>query len=300
MRPTSLESAYQSLLLQDYDDWEWVVVIDGSSEAYPSNPKMLHDSRVRIYSDGVHRGKGGARNMGLRHIRGDWVGFLDDDDEYLSHHLDTFRASILANDSKEAIYRSKFFVVTDSKVKYLENSIINTEDPWIYYLFAVGNIMPWFAPKDWAQSLLFSEHSVFQDAHYFLRLALKIDIIKINDATAIYNLNGVSSSAQLSKASDPGSLLEEELDALADLFEYDHPKISDYKNRGIYQIAKALRYIHHASAVQSTSYIWTVKSALTESRSWRVWWWCLKLGLIRLIQRYSILQKLKSFVTNLP
>lgn len=72
--------ALRSVLQQTIADIEVIVVDDGSSESF-----QVHDddARVRVIRHGLSRGVCAARNAGLEAARGEWITFLDDDDEFL-------------------------------------------------------------------------------------------------------------------------------------------------------------------------------------------------------------------------
>lgn len=81
-----LEHAVNSILSQDFDDFELILVDDGS----PDNSGKIcddfakKDKRVKV----IHKQNGGicsARNAGLDLAQGEYVGFCDNDDEYLPH-----------------------------------------------------------------------------------------------------------------------------------------------------------------------------------------------------------------------
>jgi glycosyltransferase involved in cell wall biosynthesis len=64
-----------------------IVVIDGED---PDTQKALSafcDSRLRIIDLADNVGGAEARNVGVRAARGEWVAFLDDDDEWMAHKL---------------------------------------------------------------------------------------------------------------------------------------------------------------------------------------------------------------------
>jgi glycosyltransferase involved in cell wall biosynthesis len=77
-----LEKCLQSLLKQTLDEMEIIVVNDGS----PDNAQNIIDDYVMRYPDTIralqqeNQGLGAARNLGLDHIRGEYVGFVDSDD----------------------------------------------------------------------------------------------------------------------------------------------------------------------------------------------------------------------------
>nr|WP_218910374.1 glycosyltransferase family 2 protein [Nocardioides thalensis] len=76
-----LPACLDSLLAQTHRNLEVVVVDDGSPDDSGAIAEEYagRDPRVRVVHI-VNRGLGGARNEGLRHVRGDVIGFADSDD----------------------------------------------------------------------------------------------------------------------------------------------------------------------------------------------------------------------------
>ncbi len=81
--------ALRSLLHQRWHDWEALVVDDGSTDATPFvlAAALQEEPRLRYFRT-AHRGPGAARNYGIRRARGQYITFLDSDDEYLPEHLE--------------------------------------------------------------------------------------------------------------------------------------------------------------------------------------------------------------------
>ena len=101
-RAAVLRTALQSVLAQSDQDFEIVVVDDGSQD----NPKAVCDSfgdpRIRCIVQ-ANGGGGAARNAGIGEARGAFVAFLDSDDTFLPHHLQAMRA-LLAGSRDTAGY----------------------------------------------------------------------------------------------------------------------------------------------------------------------------------------------------
>ena len=85
--------AIDSVLKQSFHDFEIVVIDDGSSDDTGAVIQQYTDPRVRyIYQENT--GLAGARNAGIRAARGQYVAFLDADDLFLPHNLDSHIAEI--------------------------------------------------------------------------------------------------------------------------------------------------------------------------------------------------------------
>lgn len=80
-----LNDCVQSVLAQSFQDWELVLVNDGSTDQSPTlcEEWVKKDKRIRV----VHKTNGGlsdARNAGLLEAKGEYIHFLDGDDYYAS------------------------------------------------------------------------------------------------------------------------------------------------------------------------------------------------------------------------
>lgn len=85
-KETSVSAAVESVLNQSFQDFEIVVVDDGSTDSGAYVVKSMTDSRIRL----IHQPNGGvskARNTGIREARGRYIAFLDADDEWDKDYL---------------------------------------------------------------------------------------------------------------------------------------------------------------------------------------------------------------------
>jgi glycosyltransferase involved in cell wall biosynthesis len=91
-----IERAIKSVIEQTFDDWELIIVDDGSND----NTKeivlpYLSDKRISYHYE-ANKGQALARNFGCSLATGRYFTFLDSDDEYLLDHLDS-RFDILSS-----------------------------------------------------------------------------------------------------------------------------------------------------------------------------------------------------------
>ncbi len=87
-RADLLPRAIGSVLAQTYGGYEIIIVDDCSSDDTPAVIAGFSDSRIRSFRHNRNRGQSAAINTGIEHASGDYVGFLDDDDEWLPRKLE--------------------------------------------------------------------------------------------------------------------------------------------------------------------------------------------------------------------
>lgn len=90
-RAQVLEQAIRSVLAQTCQDFEIVVIDDGSHDQPEKTVARVGDPRVRIIRQD-NQGGAAARNHGFDEARGRFVALLDSDDRFLPHHLENMRA----------------------------------------------------------------------------------------------------------------------------------------------------------------------------------------------------------------
>jgi glycosyltransferase involved in cell wall biosynthesis len=86
-RADYLRGAIQSVLAQSFEDYELLVLDNSSTDETRAVVADFLDPRIRLI---VHPRQpiAAARNLGLREARGEFVAFLDDDDEWLPLKLE--------------------------------------------------------------------------------------------------------------------------------------------------------------------------------------------------------------------
>ncbi|MEI6872516.1 MAG: glycosyltransferase family 2 protein [Verrucomicrobiota bacterium] len=91
-RPEMLDRAIESAVTQGRFIREIIVCEDGDDHGTMTviNRWKALDSRIRhVRVKSKSRGPALGRNMGILHSVSDWVGFLDDDDEWLPHKIES-------------------------------------------------------------------------------------------------------------------------------------------------------------------------------------------------------------------
>lgn len=79
-----IETAVESVIAQTYSNWELFIIDDASTDATFSKAENLEkqDSRIKILQNQNNFGTGISRNNGIKAAQGDFIAFLDADDQW--------------------------------------------------------------------------------------------------------------------------------------------------------------------------------------------------------------------------
>lgn len=110
-----IESALKSILAQSYDQFEIVVVDDGSSDDGSAKVTDLSErdpGRIRLihHPDRGNHGIAASRNLGIRNARGGCVAFLDQDDLWLADKLEKQVEALRRHPDAAFVYSKSSFV----------------------------------------------------------------------------------------------------------------------------------------------------------------------------------------------
>jgi len=126
-----LTEAIDSVVAQTFQDWELLLVDDGStdgSSAIAQEYACRYPRRIRYLEHDGHRnlGKSISRNLGIHHARGQYIAFLDADDVFLPHKL-TRQVTILeAYPRASVVYgRTQYWYGWTGKPNDLKRDVIS-------------------------------------------------------------------------------------------------------------------------------------------------------------------------------
>jgi glycosyltransferase involved in cell wall biosynthesis len=86
-RAQFLKIAIKSVINQTFNDYELIIVDDGSSDNTKQVVAEFADKRIR-YIPKVHQGVAPTRNRGLKEAKGEFICFLDSDDRFCQNKLE--------------------------------------------------------------------------------------------------------------------------------------------------------------------------------------------------------------------
>ena len=85
-RGAFITNAINSVLAQSFKDYEVLVIDDGSTDNTPEVLQPYLDKIKYIHQE--NSGVSAARNAGIRQAQGEWIAFLDSDDEWFPDYLE--------------------------------------------------------------------------------------------------------------------------------------------------------------------------------------------------------------------
>ncbi len=86
-RPDLLKKAIGSVLNQTYQDFELIVVDDCPEKPAEDIIRAFNNEKIVYIKQDRNRGGAAARNLGIKNAKGEFIAFLDDDDEWLPEKL---------------------------------------------------------------------------------------------------------------------------------------------------------------------------------------------------------------------
>lgn len=205
----SIVNTVLSVLKQSYQNFEIVIINDGSTDSSVDVVKNINDERIRLIHQG-NQGVSAARNLGITEASYEWIAFLDGDDLWRANHLEEI-IKMMNTFPNEKIFVTSFEYSDKRKMYKHErsSSIFKIDD---YFKEAIKEFLMW-------TSIVVVNKSCFdkvegfnvninrgEDLDLWMRLAKKYNIIKSEKITAIYNLED-SLSLTKSKSNYNKSLL---------------------------------------------------------------------------------------------
>ncbi len=113
-----LKRAIESVLKQTEQNFEIIVVDDGSKENIKEITDSFNDERISLLRNENHTNANVARNFGISSAKGKYIAMLDADDEYLPVHLQ-YRVETIKSYDCDGIFGSAYlFDGVKQKIKF--------------------------------------------------------------------------------------------------------------------------------------------------------------------------------------
>lgn len=204
-RTATLLQAIKSVLAQTYQDLEILIVDDGSTLPVAQSLPADLDPRIRCIRLEENAGPARARNVGLQEARGEFVAFLDSDDEWLPHKLER-QITALESQAEDfqfdavatAFYISRTSAASHSSELFVPSSLLAGSGQALWGC----NISPGSTLV--ARRTLFDRVGVFredlrrlEDWEWLLRIAVTENLLVIREPLAVVHFSAPPNYAQV-------------------------------------------------------------------------------------------------------
>ena len=205
-RASLLRRSIQSVLNQTFQDFEIIVVDDCSTDNTEQVVKNFQekDKRIRYIKHKENKGGAAARNSGIKASKGEFIGLLDDDDEWLPKKLEKQikKFQLLKQSENVGVVYSGYFLVTDRTKKKI-SQIVPTLRGNVFNKLLSQCILG--SPTPLIKKICFDKVGVFdetlpscQDWDMWIRIAKYYSFDFVPDALAMHHIHGSQISVDLS------------------------------------------------------------------------------------------------------
>ncbi len=180
--------AIESVLNQDFQDFELIIIDDGSD--FDTSVKLFeyaHNFENKIsYLRHTNRGQSNSINRGIRLCNSAYIGIIDADDEYKANHLSTCLKAMSCYDLIATHTDTIVNVIDDYYVpdKHNNNNNIHVDDCILFAtLFGKTEVFK----KN------FFENKYAADSQFYEQVAKNYKVAKLPSRTYIYYRNHINS-----------------------------------------------------------------------------------------------------------
>lgn len=199
-----------SVLAQTFQDFEIIVLNDGSTDTSETIVMSTNDHRVRYFSQ-ENKGASAGRNAAISKANGQYIALLDADDLWLPNYLETIHQLILSY-PEESVFATAVTLETSSNAIPSVYSIKNIKDKEIYLVN--------YFESSYINTVLTSSSSVLhysvfkkigtydtsiksgQDTDLWIRIGTHYKVVFINDALVTYRYEKQSLSNMTKRVAD--------------------------------------------------------------------------------------------------
>lgn len=198
-RAECLGEAINSVLAQTYEDFELLIVDDGSTDNTREIVEKYSDSRIQYYKLDINGGQSKARNYGMRLAKGEFIAFEDSDDLWMPQKLEKQMSAFATEKENVGLVYHKYQFDTGEIVPE-EEIPLEKKNGNIYEQLLWNNLvgMPTLMiRRECLEEIGYLDENMkcLEDYDFALRLAQKYQAIFIDEVLlkASYSGTGVSS-----------------------------------------------------------------------------------------------------------
>lgn len=200
-REKTIETAVRSVLNQNYDNIEVIVVDDGSTDRTIEILESLHSDKLIILKNDKNRGACYSRNRGIEVSSGDYIAFQDSDDIWVPNKLETC-ISVLEKGECDFVFHQVICKNVKGEPITPIYDFNNSKDKLLHVLIkGCGNTQSMIGKRECFESVKFDESLPrSQDWELMIRIVEKYKVYFIEKPLVEYYMMDDS----ISKSSEKG------------------------------------------------------------------------------------------------
>jgi glycosyltransferase involved in cell wall biosynthesis len=201
-REKFLATAIDSVLKQTLEDWELIIIDDGSTDHSKEVVLRYSDKRIRYFYQ-ENKERSAARNYGISQARGQYICFLDSDDYYLENHLEVLYSKIRGNEFPVAFFCTGAHIKVGEKIS--EHQIYSDlqQHPvrFVFYNFILINSIC-IHLEILKQFRFIEDQNIFEDTNLWMRILARFPFYSIPEFTNVCVQHDERSGALFFKNAD--------------------------------------------------------------------------------------------------
>jgi glycosyltransferase involved in cell wall biosynthesis len=198
----TIRETIDSVLNQTFQDFELIVINDGSQDTTVEIVEGIQDPRLKLFSY-PNAGQAMSRNRGFSHAVGEYISFLDADDLWTPDKLDAQLKALQENPQAAVAYSWTNYI--DESGQYLrQGSYVKVSGDVFKNLLVVNFLENGSNPLIRAKALaevggFDGSLTAAEDWDMWLRLAARYHFVAVPSPQILYRVSATSSSANVSK-----------------------------------------------------------------------------------------------------
>jgi glycosyltransferase involved in cell wall biosynthesis len=188
-----LQRTIDSVLCQSFANWELLIIDDASTDNSKEIVDSIKDERIKYFRNNVNIERSASRNKGIDLSHGKYICFLDSDDAYRPHHLQTFYDFITKENQPIGLLYTGIqinFIEGDHKTKF---ECPNNKENIIEWL--LKNQFPppsctCISKEILNQQTFNSRFKINEDIELWVRIAVSYPIYSIDCVTVDFYIHG--------------------------------------------------------------------------------------------------------------
>ena len=199
-----IDKCIESVINQTYKEIELILVNDGSKD---NSLKILqkyekqYPKMIKVFNQ-TNKGVGAARNLGIKHVTGKYIFFLDSDDWIELDYLVKLYEDISKND----------IVISGFKSYDINGSLLFSENikdnPWTKFKYCSIGGKLFLSSLILKNNILFREFKICEDAYFLFECYSKTSKISVSTSSGYCRLKNPTSVTHTLNTKKSNSILD--------------------------------------------------------------------------------------------